>query len=100
MCANLSHVCRIVGPSASKEPPDGPLNLRDEASIGRYVRDSLRCQAKLGASAYLVPGFIPDDRHEDLRRTYYVIATGDIDCARAASADIGGWTHVLEAVPD
>lgn len=55
--------------------PDGQLLTSDSASLGRYVRETLRCQAKLGANAYLVPGFMPDDKHEDLRPTYDSIAS-------------------------
>ncbi len=43
--------------------------------LARFVRDSLRAQAKLEAGAYLVPGFMPDDKQEDLRRAYETIVT-------------------------
>lgn len=55
--------------------PDAPLSTNDEESVGRYVRATLRFQARLDASAYLVPGFVPDDKHEDLRGSYATIAS-------------------------
>ena len=61
--------------------PLGPLSADDPEQLARLVRDSFRAQAKLEASAYLVPGFIPDDKHEDLRRAYETIVTavGEFD---------------------
>lgn len=59
---------------ASWAPPE-PISINDEEAIGRYVRESLRCQAKLGADAYLVPGFVPDHKHEDLRGAYDALAS-------------------------
>ncbi len=54
--------------------PTGPLTA-DGPELARFVRDSLRAQAKLDVSAYLVPGLMPDDKHEDLRRAYGTIVT-------------------------
>ena len=55
--------------------PPGPLNADSPDQLARFVRGSLRAQAKLEASAYFVPGFMPDDEHEDLRRAYETIVT-------------------------
>lgn len=55
--------------------PDAPLTTNNPEALGRYLRETLRSQAKLDASAYLVPGFVPDDRHEDLRGSYEAIAS-------------------------
>lgn len=65
---------------ASWAPP-GPLTADAPEQLARFVRGSLRAQAKLGASAYLVPGFMPDDKQEDLRGAYETIVTavGEFD---------------------
>lgn len=61
--------------------PAGPLTAASPDQLARFVRDSLRAQAKLDASAYFVPGFMPDDIHEDLRRASETIVTvaGEFD---------------------
>jgi hypothetical protein len=56
--------------TAATWTPDGPVELGDKASLGQLVRESLWAQAKLGADAYLVPGFHPANRAEDLRSSY------------------------------
>lgn len=50
--------------------PEHPLDLADRATLGQFVRASLWAQAKLGADAYLVPGFHPETGTEDLRPVY------------------------------
>lgn len=53
--------------------PDRPLAAARPEELAQSVRELMRGQAKLEPSAYLVPGFMPDDRHEDLRPHYEVI---------------------------
>lgn len=61
--------------------PAAPLDAGARQQLGRFVRDSLRAQAKLKASAYLIPGLMPDDKHEDLRSAYETIlkVAGEFD---------------------
>ena len=50
--------------------PGMPVSLADK-TVGRLlVQSSIRAQAKLGADAYMVPGWLPDDPSEDLRFAY------------------------------
>jgi hypothetical protein len=53
--------------------PDRPLTSVTDEELACAVRNFLRAQAKLEPSAYLIPGFMPDDKYEDLRRIYDVI---------------------------
>lgn len=71
--------CRHHG--ESELGPSLPAHRRCPEELARFVRDSLRAQAKLEASAYLVPGFMPDDKQEDLRAAYETIVTavGEFD---------------------
>ena len=40
--------------------PDGPLTASDRSALNRFVKANLETQATLGASAYLLPGVIPE----------------------------------------
>lgn len=44
--------------------PDSPLTHRDD--IRQFVEADLRSQCELGADAYLIPGFVPRDRNDDV----------------------------------
>lgn len=55
--------------------PDGPISADDPEGLARFVRESLRSQAKLDADAYFVPGLLPNDKHEDLRGSYESVVT-------------------------
>ena len=46
--------------------PAGPLHEGALGVLREYVRRDLRAQADLGADAYLIPGFIPRDRTDDV----------------------------------
>lgn len=48
-------------PYAPKRPIEAP---GDE--VRSFVEADLRSQAALGASAYMIPGFVPRDRHDDV----------------------------------
>lgn len=60
-------VAKMAGASWT---PASPIDLADRAALGQLVRESLWAQAKLGADAYLVPGFHPSSGSEDLRAVY------------------------------
>jgi hypothetical protein len=61
--------------------PDGPLSGQSPDQLARFVRESIRAQAKLDADAYFVPGLLPEHRHEDLRGSYQTIikVAGEFD---------------------
>ncbi|MXW42900.1 MAG: hypothetical protein F4X48_04000 [Acidimicrobiia bacterium] len=61
--------------------PAGPVNLTDKRRCRELILDSLRAQAALGAGAYLLPGWMPEDGSEDLRPAY------DLAFQVAAEAD-------------
>lgn len=48
----------------------GPVNPAMRSDLRTLAQDSLEAQARLEASAYLVPGLIPATRDEDLRAAY------------------------------
>ena len=47
--------------------PVGPLAASDRSTLNRFVEANLETQATLGASAYLLPGVIPANAHDDVR---------------------------------
>lgn len=75
-----------------------PTELRD---FGRFVAADLKHQASLGASAYLVPGLIPREKHEDLtghdRDVAEIVKRVAMDVPRPAIATIGVHTLGMEA---
>lgn len=54
--------------------PESPTSLSAPEEFRRAVREYLRAQAKLDPAAYFLPGFMPDDKHDDLRAHYELIA--------------------------
>lgn len=66
----LPETFEVTKMTAASWAPDGPLDVSDGATLGQFVRASLWAQAKLGADAYLVPGFHPENGSEDLRPVY------------------------------
>ena len=62
--------------------PASPLIERDD--IRQFVEADLRSQSELGADAYLIPGFVPRDRNDDvttltLTAVETALAMSDID---------------------
>lgn len=55
--------------------PASPIDADQPDELARFVRASMRLQAKLDANAYFVPGLMPNDKHEDLRPAYEQIVT-------------------------
>jgi hypothetical protein len=80
--------------------PAGPVNLTDKLQCRELVLASLRAQAALGAEAYLLSGWMPDNDTEDLRSAYEVAfevaAEADDIPARQFVAFIGGHTKGLQ----
>lgn len=78
------------------------VSLTDRASGRLLVEASIRAQAALGADAYLVPGWMPDQSCEDLRTAYAGIfetigAFDDVE-ARPFVLFVGGHTKGIERV--
>ncbi|MYG94717.1 MAG: hypothetical protein F4138_07015 [Acidimicrobiia bacterium] len=61
--------------------PSGPVNIVDKFQCRELIEKSLRAQSELGAEAYLIPGWMPEDGSEDLRPAY------DLAFQVAAEAD-------------
>jgi hypothetical protein len=84
---------------ASWAPPSS-LTTADHSGIRILVEASLTAQAGLEANAYLVPGFMPDHRDEDLRPAYeQILKTASefaIERARPLVLFVGGHTRGLE----
>ena len=82
--------------------PTGPVSLIDKRQCRELVLASLRAQAALGAEAYLLPGWMPEENTEDLRSPYEVIfdtaATADDIPAQPFVAFVGGHTKGLSEI--
>ena len=80
--------------------PAGPVSLTDKRQCRELVLDSLRAQAALGAGAYLLSGWMPEESNEDLRPAYELIcqvAAENIDLpARPYVLYLGGHTKGIE----
>ncbi len=83
--------------------PAAAMSVADSTAGEALVRSSLRAQAELAADAYLIPGWLPADRLEDLSPAYERI----LAAARRQIEDIppkpmvlfvGGHTKALDQV--
>ncbi|MCU1400346.1 MAG: hypothetical protein JWN62_3455 [Acidimicrobiales bacterium] len=88
--------------STASWAPQSAVSLADKTSGRLLVESSIRAQAVLGADAYIVPGWMPDEPSEDLRRSYSAIfetisAFDGVD-ARPFVMFIGGHTKGLDRV--
>lgn len=61
--------------AATSWAPQGAVQPSDQSPTRQLVEASLRAQAAMGADAYLVPSWMPDDTAEDLRESYARIST-------------------------
>lgn len=82
--------------------PTSPVLASDRTAGAALVQASLRAQAKLGAGAYLVPGWLPATPDEDLRPAYeQIVATAgslaDVP-PRPFVLFVGGHTRGLDQV--
>ncbi len=80
--------------------PGGAVSLADKAAGRVLVEASVRAQSALGADAYMIPGWMPDDPSEDLRASYSGIfetigAFDDVE-ARPFVLFVGGHTKGLD----
>ncbi len=78
----------------------GPLAASDRSALSRFVEANLRTQATLGASAYLLPGVIPANAHDDVRAltlTLLETAQAALPDARPCVAFLGVHTASMEA---
>ena len=92
-----SEVAKLTTTSWS---PGGAVSLADKAGGQLLVEASVRAQSALGADAYLIPGWMPDDPSEDLRASYSGIfktigAFDDVE-ARPFVLFVGGHTNGLD----
>lgn len=62
-----SEVAKLSKTSLS---PVGAVSLADKTAGRLLVEGSIRAQAALGADAYMIPGWMPDDPVEDPRASY------------------------------
>ncbi|KAA0234608.1 MAG: hypothetical protein JJLCMIEE_03081 [Acidimicrobiales bacterium] len=94
-----AEVKKLVGSSWA---PAGALSIADGQQVRELVESSLNAQAILGAAAYLLPGWMPEDDAEDLRSAYEVIFEVAADLrdvpARPFVAFIGGHTRGVDQV--
>ena len=80
--------------------PAGPLGASDRSALSRFVEADLQAQASLGASAYLLPGVIPANTHDDvhaLTLTLLETAQATLPDARPCVAFLGVHTSSMEA---
>jgi hypothetical protein len=59
--ATFSIEAMTKAPYAPAHPIEGP-----GSELRSFVEGDLRAQAAIGAAAYLIPGFVPRDRHDDV----------------------------------
>lgn len=52
--------------TATPYAPPRPLAVCDRSALSDFVEADLKTQASLGASAYLLPGVIPNGPHDDI----------------------------------
>lgn len=80
--------------------PAGPLAASDRSALNRLVEANLETQATLGASAYLLPGVIPANAHDDvhaLTLTLLETAQAALPDARPCVAFLGVHTASMDA---
>jgi hypothetical protein len=80
--------------------PAGPLAGNDRSALVGFVEADLGTQASLGVSAYLLPGVIPSNPHDDVRAqvlTLLEIAQAKLPDARPCIAFVGVHTSSMEA---
>ncbi|MHB1488545.1 MAG: hypothetical protein ACYCZM_13500 [Acidimicrobiales bacterium] len=53
--------------TATPYAPPRPLATSDRSGLSDFVEADLKTQASLGASAYILPGVIPNGPHDDIR---------------------------------
>jgi len=61
--------------------PQAPLDASDLGAVRQYVRLELREQARLNADAYLIPGFIPRTRTDDVQLLIGAAVEAAMGCA-------------------
>lgn len=87
---------------AASWAPTSPVLPADRSGGTALVQASLRAQAELGASAYLVPGWLPATPDEDLRPAYEQIVATASNLAdvppRPFVLFVGGHTRGLDQV--
>jgi len=86
--------------TATPYAPPRPLAVCDRSALSDFVEADLKTQASLGASAYLLPGVIPNGPHDDIHAetlTLLEIAQGKLPEARPCIAFIGAHTSSMEA---
>jgi hypothetical protein len=86
--------------TATPYAPTGPLARTDKLALSRFVEADLKTQASLGAAAYLLPGVIPNERHDDVRSEVFgllEVAQAKLPDARPCVAFIGAHTSSMDS---
>lgn len=86
--------------TATPYAPPGPLAASDPSVLSDFVEADLKTQASLGASAYLLPGVVPNGPHDDIHAealAFLEIAQEKLPEARPCIAFIGAHTSSMEA---
>ena len=86
--------------TATPYAPPGPLAAGDRSALSDFVEADLKTQASLGASAYLLPGVIPNGPHDDVRAETLAlleVAQAKLPEARPCIAFVGAHTSSMEA---
>ena len=85
---------------ATPYAPPAPLTVADRSTLSDFVEADLKTQESLGASAYLLPGVVPRDRHDDVRADALALlelAQEKLPEARSCVAFVGAHTSSMEA---
>ena len=85
---------------ATPYAPAGPLAANDRSALSDFVDADLKTQASLGASAYLLPGVIPNGPHDSVRAETLAlleIAEAKLPDARPCIAFIGAHSSSMDA---
>jgi hypothetical protein len=86
--------------TATPYAPRAPLARSDRSALSDFVEADLKTQAALGASAYLLPGFIPTGPHDDIYNDTLAlleIAQEKLPEARPCIAFVGVHTASMDA---
>lgn len=85
---------------ATPYAPPAPLTVVDRSTLSAFVEAGLKTQESLGASAYLLPGVVPRDRHDAVRADALALlelAQEKLPEARPCVALVGAHTSSMEA---
>jgi hypothetical protein len=85
--------------AATPNAPPGPLSPSDHSTLSDFVEADLKTQDSLGASAYLLPGVIPNGPNDDVYAESMALldlAQAKLPEARPCIAFIGAHTSSME----